>query len=279
VEPHYICKRRLLVKKLRFFGVSALALILGMTVLGCKDDLEYPPAPTPGQLTLTGITGHEGDYVLAEGYTVGGAVLQAVGSIDAATGGARGAQISSGQATLNVYNVTSGIPVPYTGTTTVTFDLGVYGSNAVVATDNRYIGMTGMGQTTGAVSLSGGNGSGSCAISALMGILHLTGLEDYNGKYVLAANGGYTLMAIGNFDISGVHGAKITSGQTHLLIIDTSFNIYTGSAPETFNVAIYNTQVTVTSTPPTPNAIGSVTTGALTNGCGTGAVSGITAYP
>jgi hypothetical protein len=152
-------QKEIFMKKLRFLGVSALALILGMTVLGCKDDPEEtPPA---GQLTLTGLTGHDGDYVMAQGQSPY-SNLNAIGSVVTQIPPvAKAAAITNGSALLTIFDATGGGSL-YTGNDTVTFSVVIYNVEVI----NQASPPTPVaGGITTAVNLTNGSGNGTVTIT------------------------------------------------------------------------------------------------------------------
>jgi hypothetical protein len=90
-------------KNLKFLGVLAMALVLSLSVFGCKDDdsPSWSP-PAGGTLTITGLGSYNGKFVVASGW-VGSTTIYAVGSLNA-DWSVNGAEITGGQAVLNVYN-------------------------------------------------------------------------------------------------------------------------------------------------------------------------------
>jgi hypothetical protein len=214
-------------KKLRFLG--ALALILGMTVLGCKFESDEPPAPA-GQLTLAGFpSAQEGKYVMAIGNS--NPDLTAVGSITRATAAntaqisaaaATIGQISGGRASLTIYDRSG--PSVYSGNGSETFTV------LMLDTAPVFLGPTPPSEKIGSVTLTLSNGCGMGVMGPLIptpvsapGKLTLTNIPDkYIGQYVFATvvtEQNTSLLALNSFNEVGVAGTPIPSSGTVVLSV------------------------------------------------------------
>jgi hypothetical protein len=123
-----------------WLGMLALALIFGMTVVGCGggsgDDGDDPNSGNPnsgnpnsggagGKITITGLSAYNGKYVFGEGGYVGkGETLAAVESVDLKTGEVTGGLVKNGTVTLNVWEEYNGSGRPFTGSGACGFALG-----------------------------------------------------------------------------------------------------------------------------------------------------------
>jgi hypothetical protein len=130
---------------LKLFGIIAIVAVIGFGMTACKEggEPEEFEATTAGELTITGITGHDGEEVTCEntsglrliGYERATNWYRPDGD-NSITGNAQWARISSGQLVFKIFKIEdqksgkSGGYQSYTGNDqNVTFRIGSFSTN------------------------------------------------------------------------------------------------------------------------------------------------------
>ncbi|GHV77916.1 hypothetical protein AGMMS49942_27370 [Spirochaetia bacterium] len=115
-------------KKLQFFGIVALAMVLGMTVIGC----DLGSNDDPDEFILTGLDAYNNKYAMAVSRDKTINAIAGIINADPENGIANGAKISGGSATFPM--VMDRVAVGFfTGDGTFTFDVSVFEGEAIQA--------------------------------------------------------------------------------------------------------------------------------------------------
>jgi len=236
---------------LKIFGIIVMAAVIGFPMVSCGGDSVV--SIIGGVLTLTNLKNYSGKYVVAWGNNDTIVAL----SVNKQNGGKIG---SDGSAVLSVWNVGSdGTPsTEYKGNDTVLFKVIISDSPNVNFTDGSDGGDGGWALTTFQKGI--GAGVFTDVLSnidipdAKSGKLTLTGLESFNGKYIVisGSNEDKTLFlaaaASVDEDAQTAKGVKIKNGKAvmNVWIAETVNNVkftfkpYKGNDTVTFDVGIYN---------------------------------------
>jgi hypothetical protein len=234
-------------KVLKILGIIVMAAVIGFPMVSCGGDDGDGGIGSiiGGVLTLTNLKNYSGKYVVAWGNNDTIVAL----SVNKQNGGKVG---SDGSAVLSVWNVGSdGTPsTEYKGNDNVLFWVIISDSPNVNFTDGSDGGDGGW-----AISLfKEGVGAGAFTdkISDINipdtsgGILTLTNLDKYNGKYVVARADDEALAAAKNVNAQTGKGVKISGGKAILNVWKAagsgqSYTPYKGNDTVIFSVTISET--------------------------------------
>jgi hypothetical protein len=209
------------------------------------------PDTNGGILTLTGLSAYNGSYVVARADDEG---LVAAKNVNAQNG--RGVKISGGKAILNVWKKEGSGYAPYKGNDTVLFTVDIYSKAAVSIGEETDKG----GNALATFQKGIGAGVFTDILSGIdnpdptTGKLTLTGLDDYNGKYVAAFGSNddstLSLLAASSVDLTEEKGkgkgVKIKNGKAVMNVWTattgdigiTAVNSYKENDTMTFDVYI-----------------------------------------
>jgi len=234
-------------KVLKILGIIVMAAVIGFPMVSCGDDGDGGIVNViGGVLELTGLETYNDKYIVAWGNNdtlVGLSVNKQ-----------NGVKVSKGGATLSVWNIegTEGTPTftAYKGSDTVLFWVIVSDDPSVNFIDGSDGGEGGwaLGKFT--------NGAGGAVFTDKLsdinipdtngGILTLTNLEKYNGKYVVARADDEALVAAKNVNAQTGKGVKISGGKAILNVWKAegsgqSYTPYKGNDTVIFSVTISET--------------------------------------
>ena len=232
---------------LKILGIIVMMAVIGFPMVSCGDDGDGGIVNViGGVLELTGLETYNDKYIVAWGNNdtlVGLSVNKQ-----------NGVKVSKGGATLSVWNIegTEGTPTftAYKGSDTVLFWVIVSDDPSVNFIDGSDGGEGGwaLGKFT--------NGAGGAVFTDKLsdinipdtngGILTLTNLEKYNGKYVVARADDEALVAAKNVNAQTGKGVKISGGKAILNVWKAegsgqSYTPYKGNDTVIFSVTISET--------------------------------------
>jgi hypothetical protein len=130
-----------MVKATGLIVIIAVAAVIGLSMAACDNPSAgdsggangggNAPA-TSGSLTITGLGGYNGKYVIADG-------IELKAAADAALDGKTitGGKVAGDMVTLKVWDAKSGKPLSYSGNDTVSFWVEIYGDETIKYDDSK----------------------------------------------------------------------------------------------------------------------------------------------
>jgi len=243
-------------KLLRILGIIVLAALIGFPMVSCGDDGVVTIVGSV--LTITNLGDYKGQYIAAYGTTLDGglSLIAAANGVDVVAHTGNGVKINTdGTAVLYVWQVDgtdSPILTPYKGSDTLSF--------TVIISDTASLNFADESSKKGSAPAT--FREGGIGIAAFVpidipdltsGKLTLTGLSDYNGKYVAAmTEGDSSLFLIAASNVNAIDqtgtGVLISEGKATLNVWQVggdetngyTTTPYRGSDTVTFTVVIFD---------------------------------------